>query len=95
MVFQGSKGNWKLIRSGLVSTGISDTVTIVDDRVLHFESSTAGKHSLTVFDINGRVVHQTEVKAVPGANDVPLPTLPHGTYYVHLSAAKTTLRWNR
>lgn len=24
MVFQGSKGNWKLIRSGLVSTGISD-----------------------------------------------------------------------
>ena len=77
------------------STGIVDTVTIVGDRVLHFESSTAGKHSLTVFDINGRVVHQAEVKAVPGANDVPLPTLPHGTYYVHLSAAKTTLRWNR
>lgn len=77
------------------STGISDTMSIVDGKVLHFESSTAGKHMLTVFDVNGRVVHQTEVQATVGPNDVALPLLPSGTYYVHLSAARLSLRWNR
>lgn len=77
------------------STGISDTMSIVDGKALHFVSSTVGKHVLTVFDVNGRVVHQTEVQATAGPNDVALPLLPHGTYFVHLSAAGMSLRWNR
>ena len=56
-------------------------------------ADTAGGVMMNIFDMQGRLVHNSYHWLYAGGNAVPLPQMPTGTYFVRIRGRSNVLRW--
>ncbi len=71
--------------------GIQGTLAIGDDGLLHLSGDYREGGNVVVYDIYGRIAHQTQAPA--GEETMPLPDLPAGRYYIMMDQLPTAVLW--